>query len=289
MTESHILNFYLPPWMRDQIAQRGTIFGKIAQAALMADWRLRLRDESEVVDGPGFHLVYNRPVTHPLCLTLRRCYFEPFYRIEATNDRWDWEVARQTYTPGTGGDWFRRYWQNKLFKDRDISEKGYIFMPLQGRLNVHRHFQSMTPLAMIKAAIKANPDRQILASLHPREAYSSGEMQALQAIKGRFSVVQTPSLDLLAGCDFVVTQNSSMALIGMFAQKPCVLFGNIDFHHIAASVSELGTKAAFAAPMQARPWGNYLHWFFKNHAISNHDEEVISRLHDRFRAHGWPM
>lgn len=284
-----ILNFHVPDWRRDEVARPETAFGKIAAAVLDADWRIVVKDEDATLGGAGFHLVYNRPVTHPLALTLRRCYFDPFYRIEATNDRWDWQVARHSYTEATGKDWFRRYWAERMFKDHPIREQGFVFMPLQGRLREHRHFQSMSPIAMIQAALAADPDRPILATLHPRETYSTEDMAALTAIKGRFSVVDTPSLALLADCDYVVTQNSSMALIGMFAQKTPVLFADIDFHHIAASVPKQGVAAAYDGLHRPRAWGNYLHWFFREHALSMRDENIVAKLQARFRAHGWPI
>jgi hypothetical protein len=284
-----ILNFHVPDWRRDEVSQPNSVFGKIAAAALDADWRVVIKNEDEPVEGAGFHLVYNRAVTHPQALSLRRCYVDPFYRIEATNDRWDWQVARQSYTESAGNDWFRKHWAERLFKDLSIRKQGFVFMPLQGRLTEHRFFQSMSPIAMIKAALAADPDRQILATLHPRESYSAADRAALAAIKGRFSVVDTPSLALLADCDYVVTQNSSMALIGMFAQKTPVLFADIDFHHIAPSVPKQGLEAAYRNLHRPRPWGNYLHWFFRDHAVSMRAEDITSKLRSRFRDHGWPM
>ncbi len=289
MADTPVLNFYLPNWRQHEITREATLFGTIAQAFSAADWRLILRDENEPVSGVGYHLVYNRPVTHPLCLSLRRCYLGPFFRIEATNDRWDWPVAHIDYIAGQGGDWFRKYWAEQLFKGYEITKKGYIFMPLQGRLLIHRHFQSMSPMAMIQAAIQVDPDRQIFASLHPRESYSADELAALRAIKGNFSLVDRPSMELLAGCDYLVTQNSSMALIGMFAQKPPVLFADIDFHHIAASVPKHGIKDAYENLQKPKLWGHYLHWFFREQALSLRATDVVSQIQTRCRAHGWPI
>lgn len=284
-----ILNFHVPDWRRDEVAQPTSVFGKIAAAVLDADWRIVIKDEDAPVEGAGFHLVYNRPVTHPLALTLRRCYFDPFYRIEATNDRWDWQVARQSYTEVQGNDWFRKYWAGQMFKDHPIRKEGFVFMPLQGRLREHRHFQSMSPIAMIKAALAADPKRPILATLHPRETYSPDDLAAVAAIKGNFALVDTPSMKLLADCDYVVTQNSSMAVIGMFAQKTPILFADIDFHHIAPSVPKQGVDAAYRDLPKPRHWGNYLHWFFREQAITMRADDLTARLQARFRAHGWPI
>ena len=57
--------------------------------------------------------------------------------------------------------------------------------------------------------------------------------------------------EALAACDLVVTQNSAVAFNGYFFHKPAVLFAEIDFHHIAASVPRLGVAAAFRAVRDA--------------------------------------
>jgi hypothetical protein len=288
MARDRILNFYLNPRKQSMVAAGMGIYGRIGQAVLAAGWQLHLRDETDAVGGPGYHLIYNRAVTEPFCLCLRRCYMDPFFRIEATNDRWDWDVAAARFTPTPGADWFRKYWQQRLFKDHPITAGGYIFMPLQGKLLEHRHFQAMSPIAMIRASLAADPSRRVLATLHPSERYSAAELEALRGIGGRFELSDQPSLALLAGCDYVVTQNSAMALTGFFAKKPAVLFGLIDFHHIAASVPDMGVEAAFRAVGPA-PFSAYLHWFFKQNAISAEAEESSAQISARLRNHGWPI
>ncbi|MES2433186.1 MAG: hypothetical protein V4586_05105 [Pseudomonadota bacterium] len=281
-----MLSFYLDDDKRARAEAGIGIFGAVVSVVRAAGWAVRYNAQDDVVAGDGYHLVYNRAVEGAFCFSLRRCYFDKFYRIEATNDRWNWEVAGLPFTPEPGKLWFQRYWREQLFRGQTITRGGYIFMPLQGKLLQRRHFQAASPLEMIHATRSADPARRIVATLHPREVYSEAELDALRGID-RFELVQG-SMPLLAGCDYVVTQNSSMALTGFFADKPAVLFARIDFHHIAASVARLGVAAAFAA-VGPQPFAAYLHWFFKLQALAAHGDGHQAQIADRLRALDWPL
>lgn len=282
-----VLNFYLDGDKRARAEAGIGIFGAVVGVVRAAGWEVRYAGQQAEVAGEGYHLVYNRAVAGAFCFSLRRCYLDKFYRIEATNDRWDWEVAGLPFSPERGKLWFQRYWREQLFRGLTIASGGYIFMPLQGKLMQRRHFQAASPVEMIHATLAADPARRIVATLHPREIYSDAELSALRGI-ARFELV-TGSLPVLAGCDYVVTQNSSMALTGFFADKPAVLFARIDFHHVAASVARLGMRRAFAAVQQPQSYASYLHWFFKQQALAASGDGHQAQIAERLRAHGWPL
>ncbi len=289
MPRSALLNFHLAAAKRDQVAAGEGIFAMIVQAVQRSGWQVNLRDMDDTVGGDGYHLIYNRAVTEPHCLCLRRCYLNPFWRIESSNNRWNWAVATRPFPGGTGEDWFANRWRPRLFGGADIRAEGHIFMPLQGKLLEHRHFQSQSPVQMIATTLAADPSRKIIATLHPREIYTAAERNALARFGDRFTVSDRPSIEILASCDYVVTENSAMALTGFFARKPAVLFADIDFHHIAGSVPQMGVQAAFQSVQSPRPFAAYLHWFFKENAISAMDDAAIPRIQARLREHGWPI
>lgn len=282
-----VLNFYLDDSRRSKAEAGIGIFGAVAAVVKAAGWSVRYPAQDAEIAGEGYHLVYNRATEGPFCFSLRRCYLEKFYRIEASNDRWNWEVADLPFPGGASHGWFQRHWRERLFRGLEISQGDYIFMPLQGKLLQRRHFQSAAPIEMIRATLAADPQRRIVASLHPRETYSAAELTALRGI-ARFELV-TDSLPWLAGCDYVVTENSAMALTGFFADKPAVLFARTDFHHVAASVPHLGVARAFAARETPRPYAGYLHWFFKQQALAAFGDGHEALIAERLRAHGWPL
>ena len=144
---------------------------------------------------------------------------------------------------------------------------------------------------MIRATLAQWPG-PVLATLHPGETYSAAERQALARIAGaepRFSLVETPAADLIAACDFVVTQNSSLALHAMIAGKGAVLFAGIDFHHPAGSVPRHGLPRAFAIG-QTPPadMAAYLWWFLKQTAIDAQAEDAADQVRAALRRGGWP-
>jgi hypothetical protein len=81
-----------------------------------------------------------------------------------------------------------------------------------------------------------------------------------------------------------------LALTGLFAQKPAILFCLSDFHHISASVPRDGIEHAFAAPPpDSMTFSAYLHWFFGDHAVNAGVPDAARRLNARLRQHGWPV
>lgn len=296
-----VLYFYLGPRQRAQVlAREPKIQTRIVEVVEAAGWTVVLLPEEArhaVPSMDGYHLVSNQEVPGPFCLSLRKCYIEPFWRIEAFNDRWNWEIGRLPFDPAAGRvdhlAWFYNHWQKKLFDTAAIARDRFVFMPLQGKLTRHRSFQSMSPVAMIEATLSAVPGLPVRATLHPREDYTPEEIAAVLALataNPRFTLSDQPSIRLLARCDLVVTQNSSMALTGYFAGKPAVLFAQADFHHIAGSVPRQGIAAAFAAARgPAPPFAEFLFWFFKRNAITAWADDVHIQIRDRLQSHGWPV
>lgn len=295
------LHLYLPEAMRrDAEAGEVNIINRIAAAVTPLGWQLALHGESpaELAKAMGregralFHMA-QPPVMGGL--TLRRAYHYPYWQIEATSARWEFDVAKTVFVPAeidpVAAKSFASRLRLRVLCDGPVTRNGYVFMPLQGRISRHRSFQSMSPLAMIEATLVAEPQRKIWATLHPKESYDADEMAALAALQSRFQrfrLVQGDAVALLRGCDYVVTQNSGLALSGYLLGKPAVLFARIDFHHIAGSVPRQGVSAAFASAKAGPPdFAGYLYWFFRHHTINGGAQDAEHQIRARFRRHGW--
>lgn len=246
----------------------------------------------------GYSLFHMEDPFHNRALTFRRVYIYPFWQIESTAKRWEWEAATTKFDPATikpeQGKWFANYWRNQIFDGEvETTQGGYVFIPLQGRLLQQRSFQAATPIEMIKITLDQCAGRKVIASLHPNEYYSEEEKEALVRLSernSRFSFVSGGSDELLKNCDYVVTQNSSMAFHGYFLHKPAVLFGQIDFHHIAAKTWEHGFEGAFQAVEEMQPeYDRYLFWFLHEMSINAGKNTVQQKIIDAFRRGGWVM
>ena len=255
------------------------------------------RSEAQRLAAPlrGYGLFHMQEPPVPTILCLRRAYHYPFWRIEATNERWHFDVAKAAFDPDcVPMDQAKRFydrWRPKIFRDGPTSRDGFVFVPLQGRLQQHRSFQSQSPLDMIRTTLAAFPDRQVKATLHPKEDYTDEDRRLLAQIAAEhpaFHLVQADAKDLLATCDLVVTQNSSVALTGYFAQKPAILFAGVDFHHIAASVWRDGQEAALT-PRPDPDFIAYLWWFFQRQSINAGGPDAPDRIRARLKRHGFPV
>jgi len=294
------LHFYLPsPLREDSAAGAVNIVTRIAAAVAPFGWRAQWHGDTAAERaralGPGYHLVHMQDPTGPRCLNLRRAYAYPFWQIEATNERWNFDVAKAAFDPAsvdmeTARPFFRRMGR-KLLGEGKVTSEGFVFMPLQGRLRDHRSFQTMSPQAMIEATLDHLPGREIRATLHPNETYDAADLAMLEAMERRFPrfrLIRADARELLPTCDLVVTQNSSVALSGFFVRKRAVLFAGVDFHHIAGSVPRDGLAAAFARIENRAPFVAYTHWFFRS-CINAGALDAADQILARLRRHGWPV
>lgn len=292
------LHIYLHEPLRSRAAgQEINFFNKLAAA--LPGWSLRYHEDTEenLLSAParGYGLFHMQEPPVPTILCLRRAYHYPFWRIEATNERWHFDVAKAAFDPAeVPMDMATRFysrWRPKVFGVGPTTRDGFVFMPLQGRLQQHRSFQSQSPMDMIRTLLAAWPGRPVRATLHPKEDYLDDDRHILAGIADKhpaFQLVQADAKDLLATCDLVVTQNSSVALTGYFAQKPALLFAGVDFHHIAASVWRDGLTAALA-PRPDPDFVAYLWWFFQRQSINAGAPDAEDRIRDRFVRHGFPV
>jgi len=242
----------------------------------------------------GYDLFHMDPPTHDRALTVRRVYHYPFWAIEAHAERWRWRVA-QTAFPGAapGARRFADYWRERLFGAVRPARGGYVYVPLQGRIRDHRSFQTAAPIDMIRAVLRQDPKRNVIATLHPSEEYDQADLRALEKLdwaEPRLSIQTGEMHRHLLACDYVVTENSSAAFNGFFFHKPCVLFARIDFHHIAANVAALGEDEAFRQVRDMQPdYDGYIHWFWQVMSINAGRPEADARIAEALRRGGWPV
>lgn len=245
----------------------------------------------------GYSLFFMADPFHDRALNLRLAYYFPFWRIENTNERWEFDVALKDYDPaGLETDIARKWadrWRRFLFRGTaaDPVREGMIYIPLQGRLLERRSFQRASPVKMIETVLEQDKDRRVLVGLHPKEAYSDTELAALETLSikhARLSVIRGGVKEALRTCDYVVSENSSVALSGMFFHKPAILFAKVDFHHIALNVARIGAEEAFARVAEWRPdFDTYLHWFIALNSIKADAEDAEAQILAAVRRHGW--
>ncbi len=270
--------------------------GKVEAVLREGGLDVRYADEA-TRDEPfeGRALVHMWPPMNEQTLVIRRAYAYPFWAIEASDKRWEWDVAKTRFNPEvvkvTKAQRFARNKRNKLFPDAVTSREGFVYIPLQGRISEQRSFQAASPLDMIEAVLSADKNRDVVIGMHPKESYSEGDITALEKIgqsHERVTVVSGQMEHYLPRCDYVVTQNSSAAFFGYFFHKPAVLFAKIDFHHIGANVHELGVEEALEQGPNLTPeFERYIWWYWQEQMINAGRPEAEAQIAERFRRQGW--
>jgi hypothetical protein len=304
MTSARTVTFYLDDGLRESAeAGEHNFIAKVSSVLRNAGFDVVYRANSQAARlssalRPGYAMFHMDQPTHPRALTMRRVYHYPFWQIETTTERWNWNVAKTPFDPETVDPQearrFHGFWRRRLFPDAPPSSReGYVYVPLQGRLTECRSFQAASPVEMVEAVLHHDPDRLVIATFHPRETYGDAERQAIYSLAERHPrlSVKTGSMErLLPGCDYVVTQNSSAAFNGILFEKPFILFGKSDFHHIGANVQALGQSEAFRTVTEHVPdFAAYLWWFWQEMSINAGRDEAEAKIAAAFARGGWPI
>lgn len=305
MENSRILTFYLHEKLRRRAASgRHNFINKIVNVVTAVGYQVEFQSNQQdaiwsSLDQPGYAMFHMDDPFHDRAMTMRKMYQFPFWAIEDSAKRWNWNVARTQFPADQAkrqeADAFYGFWQKRQFQDTSNtpSRDGFVYVALQGKFLEHRSFQSCSPLEMLKSVLEHDRNRSVVVGLHPNEDYGPAELFALQQLEQKYDrlTIQVGNMaDLLAGCDYVVTQNSSAAFFGYFFAKPAVLFGKVDFHHIAANVQELGVAEALALGPQLTPdYAGYVHWFWQQMSVNAGHETAEEKIRDRLIGAGWPL
>ncbi len=306
MDQPFDVTFYLDPGLlKSARAGEHNFIGLIAKTLTDAGMRVFFQPNSDAArraskDLPGYALFHMDDPTHPRALTLRRSYFYPFWQIESSVRRWEWNVALTPFKPQdidmAEAKRFFEFWRKRLYPLANAAPvtDGPVYVPLQGMIRQHRTFQSCSPLTMIANTADRFANNDIVVTLHPNEVYSDADHGALQDLAARYPNVAISDQDMvtcLNACQLVVTQNSSVALAGFFFRKPAVLFAQIDFHHIAGNVPRDGEDRAFATWRNDAEYEAYVWWFLQHMSINagRPPEEVTEKIASVLWNHGWPV
>lgn len=300
MNHENTVSIYLEASLR-QRAENGAhnFINLMAEILEKALFRVSFHDISKIdAHVGGYSLSHMKAPPDQDGLVFRRVYKYPFWQIERTSERWHWDVAGAQFDPdihAPDAARFYAFWQRRLFADapQQTRRDGFVYVPLQGRLTQHRSFQSCSPIEMIEHCLEYEPRRKIIATLHPNEHYSTRELATLDTLKSkhaRLSVGTGNMVGHLQHCDYIVTENSSAAFMGNFFGKPALLFGKIDFHHIAERADMENLEESFSNAAQASPcYDKYIWWFWQHQSINAGRGDAGDKIAARFKRFGWAV
>lgn len=276
-------------------AGRFNFANRIMAAVEALGWQADLAPATTAPPPAGSYALHHmQGPAHPRVLIFRRCYYYPFWHIERLAQRWRWPVARARFVPAeidreAARQFIHRLRQKELPGLRP-APPAHVLIALQGRLRQRRSFQATTPVEMLRAV--AETGKRCIATLHPREDYSAGDLTELEQLCRAYPnlTIGRDSRALLPAAEYVVTQNSAVAMDAYLLARPVVLFGQVDFHHIALNVADLGVAEALArAPDHRADYARYLYWFLKLQAIDAGSEAAEAQILAAMKRGGWPI
>ncbi|WBU63815.1 hypothetical protein [Paracoccus aerodenitrificans] len=276
-------------------AGRFNFANRIREAVEDCGWTVEFAAETDrIPDRRSYALHHMSGPSHSRVLLFRRTYYYPFWHIEKDPQRWRWPVAQTIFEPDqtdqAEAKQFIHKLRQRIMPDLSPGTPEHVLIPLQERLTEMRSFQTMSPLDMVETV--AATGRRCIVTLHPKGDYSGKEKRALDALIRRYDnlCIGSNSRALLPGTSFVATQNSSVAFDAYLLARPVVLFGQIDFHHIALKVSDLGADEALQrAPHHKAYYAKYLLWFLRDQAIDASAPSAGDRIIEAMRKGGWPI
>lgn len=250
--------------------------------------------EAPDADPDGYALFHAKAPPHDRALSFRRAYHYPFWQIESHQQRWRFDVARSGFDPASislgKAQTFTQRLRDRVLPGPEPLRGDTILVPLQGQIRRCRSFQTMSPLAMLETV--ARLDAPVAVTLHPNEIYSTEDHAALQAVIDRHPnlTLAPQTAAILRNCAWVAAENSAVAFDGFLLGKPAVLFAQIDFHHIALNVADLGVELALASASRHAPdFDRYLWWFLQEKAINATRPDAGARILAAMRRGGWPI
>jgi hypothetical protein len=301
MSQAPLLRIYLAGNML-HTSRAGTFnFMNVLRAAVEgAGWRIEFHETGpdarrRAPDLDGYALFHLEPPTHDGALTFRRAYHYPFWQIAPVPQRWRFHSAlspfeAQKIEPEPAHR-FADNLRNRVIPGPEPRRGDRVLVPLQGHIRQCRSFQTMSPVEMLATTAAATP-RPVIATLHPNEVYDDKDMQALNDLAARHAnlTIGGDTTTILRDCAFVVAQNSAVAFDGYLLGKPAVLFAQIDFHHIALNVADLGAEQALAlAETHAPDFDRYLYWFLQEQCINASRPDAGHQILTQMRRGGWPI
>lgn len=268
---------------------------RLRTAVASRGWQSEIAPET---DAPPERYTYslhhmNGP-RHKRAKIFRRTYYYPFWHIESVPQRWRWDVAKAEFRPNQidtdAARDFIHGLRAQYLPGITPTAPAHVLIPLQRELAKARSFQTISPLAMVEAVAKTR--KRCIATLHPNGNYTPAELASLDALAARFTnlTIGGNSRELLAGAEYVATQNSAVAMDAFLLARPVVLFAQIDFHHIALNVADMGVEQALnAAPNHKAHYAKYLYWMLREQAIDAMAPTAELRILDALKKGGWPI
>lgn len=245
-----------------------------------------------------YAMCHFKSAPHQRAVDVRRTAIGPFYTIENEPFRGNYRLTNTGFdpldVPSQAANRFFKVWEKRTAQPTvGVEPRGFVLVALQGKLLDHRRGQEMSPINMVKATIAQEGLRPIFIKLHPKETYTEAELTAIQTLcsEPRVQIYEGDLNNALQSCAYIVTQNSSVIMKGLFYRKPSILFADCEYHHPFQSLRKGATLAsAFSNILTHRPaFEKYAYWYFQCNCINTSRDWAGDMILQQLRDLGWEI
>jgi hypothetical protein len=271
-----------------------------AQTEILA----RKVDALEEPDPAGhFDFVHNGRVPRRHALNLGVAYLSGYFYVDPKGVNFESTIADQVFVPSRvpverATAFFadlRKTWvegrrsRHPQPEGRQDFGQGHLAIFLQDWSDPVERAQWMDSETMVRTVVEGAGGRRVVVKPHPR--YKGRETRAiLKYLRGCGADVEVTDgnvHDILQGSAATVSISSSLALEGMLHRVPAILFGRMDLHHCATTVTrpEDWPAALEAALGTDWPFERYLLWFLRWQNVDA-SRPFLPRVLERMQAQG---
>ncbi len=294
------LVFHLPKQFLENYAERPhlAIFQRIQNEVVRRGGEVEVRrrhealrdntrsDWSDVLEDYNFHIIENGTVNQGNALNAALAYLPPYYhlfkcgvlaRSPAQNAQFDpgevnsvlAEAFVSTLRHRLVGNRRTRYGPKKEFTE---IPDGCIAVFLQGDNPHHQGTAQCDTETLLRTVAAGANGRQVIVKAHPISRQLQDAQLIHRLLQDGVPLIATDANihDILARCAATVSFNSAVSMEGFLHEKPTILFGDSDFHHVAETVRRPSSfpEALRRALAGKREYSKFLYWYFSTFCLS---------------------
>lgn len=262
-------------------------------------------DWSEFLDSDNLHIIENGMVQQPNALNTALAYLPRYFHLDAHGVLAESSAGSASYDENSVNSVLARS-RFREFRDRFVKGRrsrygpkkevatlpeGCIAVFLQGD-NPHRQGTAFCDNETLLRTVVANAGgRPVVVKAHPFSRQLDDAQLILKLLQDGLPLEPTDANvhDILHHCAATVSYNSAVAIEGFLHNKPAVLFGKSDFHHVSETVKNVQdfSAALEAALRKEVNYEKFLYWYFSRFALTADDRLLAHKLRHAFELVGF--
>lgn len=262
-------------------------------------------DLAEYLEAENLHIIENGMVLKSNALNTALAYLPPYFHLDGRGVLAESSAGGAVYDEKEVNTVLAmskfRGLQDRLVKKRRSRygpkeehtkiPGGCIAVFLQGD-NPHRQGTAYCDNeTLLRTVAEHAGDRTVVVKAHPISKQLDDAQLILKLLQEGLPLVATDANihDILRQCDVTVSYNSAVSIEGFLHNKPAILFGKSDFHHVVEVVRRPDdfSIALEAALSKSVDYAKYVHWYFSKHTLSVEDWQIEAKILQAFERAGF--